>query len=195
MSRQTPQDTAPETSPPPRIVVENLRPEIEGGRFPIKRTVGEEVVVTADIHADGHDEIAAVLRYRRGSEASWTERPMEPLGNDAWRAAFTVATLEPHCYTVEAWIDRFATWRRDLRKRIEAGNAEAVDLLVGADLVAEAAGHSRGASSKTLAAWAAELRDRAAQPSPVGFRSCTAWRSWISPSATPTSPGATPRRS
>jgi starch synthase (maltosyl-transferring) len=90
------------------VVVERVLPEIDGGRFPVKRTVGALLGVTAWIHADGHDAIAAVLRYRpvsqRGRHTSWVERPMHPRGNDEWVASFVV---ERHCdyeYTVEAWV-------------------------------------------------------------------------------------------
>ena len=83
-------------SPPPadglrRVVIERVQPEIDAGRFAVKRTAGDAVEVTAHVHADGHDVLAAVLRYRRGSEGGarpWAETPMEPLGNDGWRAAF-----------------------------------------------------------------------------------------------------------
>ncbi|GIX47338.1 MAG: hypothetical protein KatS3mg131_1549 [Candidatus Tectimicrobiota bacterium] len=68
-----------------RVVIEGVKPEIDSGRFPIKRTVGEEVVVEADIFADGHDVLAAVLRYRPGHAAAWQETPMAPLVNDRWR--------------------------------------------------------------------------------------------------------------
>ena len=91
-----------------RVVVERVLPEIDGGRFPVKRTVGESLSVTAWIHADGHDALAAVLRYRpvstRGRRAGWVEQPMSPRGNDEWVASFVV---ERHCdyeYTVEAWV-------------------------------------------------------------------------------------------
>ena len=90
-----------------------MQPQIDGGRFPIKRTVGEEVHVRADIHGDGHDMLAAVLRYRPASEPEWREVGMEALGNDRWAARFAVDTLGRYEYTVQAWVDRFASWRRD----------------------------------------------------------------------------------
>src|SRR5436305_1607578 len=78
---------------PSRVVVENVRPEIDAGRFPVKRTIGEPVEVTADVFADGHDVLAAVLRHRPARAASWSETRMEPLGNDRWAASFTVTLL------------------------------------------------------------------------------------------------------
>jgi starch synthase (maltosyl-transferring) len=143
---------------PPRVVVEHVTPEIDAGRFPIKRTVGEKVVVEADAFAEGHDAIAAVVRWRRESDATWTETEMEPIGNDRWRARFEIAALEPHRYTVEAWVDPFRTWQQGLAKKVQASAVEPVDLLVGAELVEEAAGRAGGADAARLREWAAALR-------------------------------------
>ena len=148
---------------PPRVVVENVRPCVDAGRFPIKRVVGETVEVHADVHADGHDALGVVLRWRRDG-AEWREVPMEHLGNDRWRARFDVEALEPHVYAVEAWVDHFGTWRRDLGKRIAAGTAEKVDLLEGAELVARAAERASGPVALELAEWSSELKD--AEPAP-----------------------------
>ncbi|MBA3887763.1 MAG: DUF3416 domain-containing protein, partial [Acidobacteria bacterium] len=119
-----------------RVIVENVTPQVDCGRFPIKRVVGESVIVTADVHADGHDAVAAALLYRRAGEADWRETPMEALGNDAWRAAFTVEDLGHYDYTVEGWIDRFGTWRHELSKKVGAGQEVTSELLEGAQLLA-----------------------------------------------------------
>jgi starch synthase (maltosyl-transferring) len=140
------------------VVVENVRPAVDGGRFPVKRCLGEKVVVTADVHADGHDVIYAALHHRRKSQPEWSEQEMEPLGNDAWQATFAVTALEPHFYRVEAWVDAFATWRRDLQKRLEAETQQPVDLLIGAELVAEAAARAAQLDAARLEDWAGELR-------------------------------------
>jgi starch synthase (maltosyl-transferring) len=141
------------------VVVEHLDPEVDGGRFPVKRVVGERVDVAADVHADGHDVLGAVLRWRRRSEADWIEVPMAPLGNDRWAAGFTVEALEPHLFAVEAWVDDLATWRRGLEKKLGAGVAAEVDLLVGAALLEAAAARARGAEARRLRDAAASLRD------------------------------------
>ena len=111
----------------------------------------------ADAFADGHDVVSVLLRHRRDG-GGWSEGPMEALGNDRWRASFDVDHLGRHEYAVAARTDAWATWRRDLRTRIEAGQDVAVDLLIGADLVAGTAERARGSDATTLAAWAAELR-------------------------------------
>jgi starch synthase (maltosyl-transferring) len=143
---------------PPRVVVEAVTPEVSGGRFPIKRTIGEKVVVEADAYAEGHDAVRVVLRHRRASEPAWTEVEMEALGNDRWRGAFSISALEEHRYTVEAWVDAFATWQHGLAKKLRARAVEPVDLLVGAELVDAAAARAGGEDASRLRAAAAALR-------------------------------------
>ena len=127
-----------------RVIIEGITPQIDGGRFPAKRTVGDQVRVEADIFTDGHDAIAAsLLAHREGSD-EWTEIPMRALVNDRWKAAFRVSELGRYGFKVQGWVDHFETWRRDLLKRITAESDAAVDYLIGADLVAEAAGRASG---------------------------------------------------
>jgi starch synthase (maltosyl-transferring) len=118
-----------------RVVIEHVQPEVDNGRFPIKRTAGEEVVVTADVFADGHDVVAAVLLYRRTGDPQWHEVPMTALGNDGWTARFGVESLGAYEYTIEGWVDRFATWRLELSKKIGAGQQVDSELLEGAALL------------------------------------------------------------
>jgi starch synthase (maltosyl-transferring) len=120
-----------------RAVVENLQPAIDDGRFPIKRTRGDQVAVTADIFADGHDVLAGVLKYRR--ENDWTETPLTPADNDSWGASFTPTELGDYEYTVEAWVDRFGTWLRGLIAKADAGQDVSGELLEGADIIQRAA--------------------------------------------------------
>ncbi|TAM82874.1 MAG: alpha-1,4-glucan--maltose-1-phosphate maltosyltransferase [Acidobacteria bacterium] len=124
---------------PPRVVIENVHPEIDGGRFPIKRVVGESIVVTADIFTDGHDAVSAVLLFRRSGESTWLEAPMVPEMNDRWNGSFTVLELGEYEYTLGAWIDHFGSWRSGFFRKVEAGLEISVDLLMGAKLVEEAA--------------------------------------------------------
>ena len=150
-------DRAPATSKQPldqvgdgrrRVVIEAVMPEVDGGRFPAKRTVGETVTVEADIFADGHDALAAVLRYRRQASPSWTETPMTVLMNDRWRAEFPVTEIGCYLFTVEGWVDPFETWTRQLAKRIQAGQDIAGELEAGARMIEQAAaraGRSEGA--------------------------------------------------
>jgi len=149
-----------------RVIIKGVKPEINGGRFPIKRTVGETVIAEADILAEGHDILSGVLRYRHEADEHWSEIPLEFLGNDRWRAEFAVARPGRYPYRLEAWVDRFQTWRRDLARKADAGQDVAVDLLVGAGLVEEASRRASGAGAETLKDRGAALRaDRPSDPS------------------------------
>jgi len=146
-------------------VVEGVTPLVDGGRFPIKRVVGDRVVVEADAFADGHDVVIAVLRHRAPS-GPWIEVPMEPLGNDRWRASFVVDEIGRHEYTVAAWTDAWVTWRTDLVKRLDAGQDVTVDLRIGANLIDKAVRRAAVASAtedaEDLERWAARLREGSA---------------------------------
>jgi starch synthase (maltosyl-transferring) len=99
-----------------RVIIEGVKPEIDSGRFPIKRTVGEKVVVEADIFTDSHDALSCILLHRKDGESRWQERPMEFLVNDRWRGEFAVTELGQYRYTVQAWVDHFKSWRQGLLK-------------------------------------------------------------------------------
>lgn len=144
-----------------RVVIENVTPEVDGGRFPAKRTVGDTVRVEADIFTDGHDSIAAVLLFRSEDSALWTERPMQPLVNDRWTGDFPVTKIGRYRYTIRAWVDHWETWRRDLKKRIDAGTDTDIDYRMGASLVEEAAARATKADNEYLTAAAALLRTEA----------------------------------
>ena len=141
-----------------RVVIESVKPEVDGGRFPIKRIVGDNIVVEADIFADGDEVLSCVLLYRKEGDLKWQEIPMEPLGNDRWRAMFVVSEIGRYLYSLRAWIERFNSWRRDLAKKIEAGQAGQVDLLIGAELVEKASRRADGSDATKLREWARALR-------------------------------------
>ena len=141
-----------------RVVIENVKPEIDCGRFPAKRTVGESMTVEADIFADGHDALSALLLYRKDGVSCWTDIPMQPLVNDRWRGAFEVQEIGDHYYTVQAWVDRFKTWRQGLAKKVEAAQDVAVDLLAGAEIVELAAKRAAAEDCKSLNHFSAILR-------------------------------------
>src|SRR2546426_593390 len=143
--------------PPARVVIQHVKPEVDCGRFPIKRVIGEAVEIEADIFADGHDAIACVIRYRHDDEEQWTEIPMEPLGNDYWRAPFTVEKLGQYIYSITAWVDPFQTWYKDFQKRIAADQDVTVDLLIGGELLKAAAERALGADAKKLKHLAKDL--------------------------------------
>ena len=123
---------------PGRVVIEAVAPQVDAGRFPVKRVVGEEVEVTADVFADGHDTIIGVVRHRPPGRR-WAEVWLRPLGNDRWTATFPVSGLGRHRFTVQAWVDPFRTWMAATLARIEAGQDASPELGIGATLVEDAA--------------------------------------------------------
>jgi starch synthase (maltosyl-transferring) len=131
---------------------------VDAGRFAIKRTEGEPVVVEADVFAEGHDSVAAALRWRRADEPAWTEIPMHPLGNDRWRAEFAAGRQGAYRYSIVGWVDYFGTWRSDLEKRIAAGQDVSVELLIGADIVERSSRVNDQRGGAVLEPWVARLR-------------------------------------
>ena len=120
----------------PSAVIENLRPLIDGGRYPVKRVVGEDLIVEADIFKDGHDIVAAVLKWRILGQPRWQETPMRHADNDRWRGACTLYENAIYEYTVEAWTDTFRSWREEFTKKFEAGVTElTTEALEGAALL------------------------------------------------------------
>ncbi len=141
-----------------RVVVERVFPEIDEGRFAVKRVVGDTVDVQAHLFCDGHDKMRAEVLYRGEGAADWTLCEMTPLGNDEWEAAFAVDHIGTVSYTVRAWIDTFRTWQGDLRKKVAAGQAVQVELMMGAELLRGAAQRADGEDARQLEEWAALLQ-------------------------------------
>ncbi|MBX6358896.1 MAG: alpha-1,4-glucan--maltose-1-phosphate maltosyltransferase [Acidobacterium ailaaui] len=143
-----------------RVVIEHVSPELDAGRFPVKRTVGDAVEVEADVFADGHDHVACRVLYRHEDERNWSSVKMEARENDRWHASFVVTKIGRYVYTIAGRIDHFDTWRSDLMKRIEAGQDVALELQTGAVLVEQAAKRARGKEANQLRRWAEVLKAR-----------------------------------
>jgi starch synthase (maltosyl-transferring) len=148
-----------------RVVIERIRPEINCGRFAIKRVVGEGVVVEADVFADGHDQLACRVLFWHETEKEPQSSPMELLVNDRWRGEFRVSKIGRYRYTVEGWVDRFKTWRGDLVKRIAAEQDVKVELMIGAELISDAAKHAAGGDVQLLREWARRVHEAKDQDS------------------------------
>ena len=144
-----------------RVIIEGVQPEIDGGRFPIKRVIGEEVTVEADIFADGHESLSACLLHRSEDEPNWTETPMEFLVNDRWRGSFVVEKMGCYRYTIVAWVDKFKSWRQDLSKRVDARQRDIeVNLQVGANIIADAQPRASSRDSRLIAEWIDSLQSK-----------------------------------
>lgn len=142
-----------------RVVIENVYPEVDGGDSPIKRAVGEKVVVEADVFCDGRLDVSAELLYRKDDDDEWNKKRMSLMGNDRWEGWFTVKDLGKYFYKVCGWIDRFSTFQKDLKRKFEAGQDVKVDLRIGSKQIEKAAERASGRDSKRLGEVARELRD------------------------------------
>jgi starch synthase (maltosyl-transferring) len=169
-----------------RVVIEGVSPQIDAGVHPVRQIWGDALLVSAAIFADGKDEIAARVLYRHASEKRWQSAPMQAAGEDLWKATFVVDKLGAWSFTILGWVDHFATWVNDLKKRLAAqnhpellddaiamappdGNAGlgigsdsvAQDIVLalrsGAALVNEAAARAQGNDAKRMRAMAREM--------------------------------------
>jgi starch synthase (maltosyl-transferring) len=144
------------------IVIECVTPELDAGRYPVKRIVGDTVWVGADIIKEGHDQVAAVILYRGPGESDWSSAPLQyDFDSDRWYGAFDVDRIGRWMFTVEAWTDRFVTWRSELKKKIDAGQEVHTELVEGAELIRAASRTARsGAARASLLLTAKILVDR-----------------------------------
>lgn len=118
-----------------RVIIENVKPQIDGGSFPINRIVGDYVEVSADIFADGHDKVYVDLLFRSARDTSWRHVPMIQLSNDRWCGSFLIIDSCSYSYTVKAWVDHFATWQTDIQKKITAGQDVSLDMFSGIEYI------------------------------------------------------------
>jgi len=142
-----------------RVVIEDVQPQIDSGSTAVRRVAGEDVSVAARIFTDGHDHIDGALLFRAESSDQWQSVPLVTLGNDLWRAAFTVQRLGRYEYTVCAWVDHARTWQRDFKKKFEAAQETEVDFLVGAEHAHALALRAADSDARRLTEWANALVD------------------------------------
>jgi starch synthase (maltosyl-transferring) len=145
------------------VVIENVSPTVDGGRYPLKREVGAVLEVSADIFKEGHDVLVAFLLYRRLDERAWQETAMRHVDNDRWAGTFTLADNARYVYTLEALADPFRSWLVDLGKRVDAQQDVASELKEGAELVRAAARRGRGEQRTALEGYVRRLEQAPAQ--------------------------------
>ena len=141
-----------------RVIIDKVRPEIDGGRFPAKRSISELIRIEADIIADGHDKLSAVLLYRKAGDAAWRSLPMDLMVNDLWQAVFKPESLGHYEYTVQAWTDRFRTWHNRVVKKYADAQDVSVELIEGADIVFKSAELAEGDDADRLKQKAESLK-------------------------------------
>jgi starch synthase (maltosyl-transferring) len=161
-------ENAPADPTGPRFRIEDIYPSVDGGRFAVKRIVGDPISVWADVVRDGHDEIRAALRWRRADAAGWDVVAMRLHGNDRWTADFVIEKPGRYVFQIEAWTDQFATWRRAFLLKQDAGQDVSVDALEGRALLTTIVPADRAARSTIDRALASfdDNRDAAALTAP-----------------------------
>ncbi|KXB07171.1 hypothetical protein AKJ51_01895 [candidate division MSBL1 archaeon SCGC-AAA382A20] len=142
-----------------RVTIENVEPKIECGNYPVKRVVGEKVVVQADVFSDGRFEIDASLLYRKKRENNWNEVSMDFLGNDRWEGEFSVEELGTYYYTVQGRVDHYETWQKDLRKKKEAGQDLQTEFPIGANFLKKAAERASDKDKEKLKKYSKKLEE------------------------------------
>ena len=140
------------------VIIENVSPELDDGRYPIKRELGDTIQVRADIFADGHDVMAAILRYRNKGVRTWSEIPMQLQDNHRWTASFTPDEIGRCQYTIQAYKDVFRTWLQELQKKHEAGQDVSSELLEGEQLIENAGKRAPKADGPRFVKFLQELR-------------------------------------
>ncbi|MGQ9804798.1 MAG: alpha-1,4-glucan--maltose-1-phosphate maltosyltransferase [Chlorobiales bacterium] len=153
-----------------RAVIDKVNPEIDGGLYPIKRFVGESVIVHADVFADGHDTLVVTLRYRNRGESAWNELPMEFLGNDRWKGEFVTSLVGEMEYAVAARVDHFLSWQNSFKKRVESGQtAESLktEVLIGAEILGKIAERASTEDARKIKAVEASLKKSAGTPESI----------------------------
>ncbi len=144
-----------------RAVIDAVLPAVDGGRFAVKRIVGEPFVVTVHAFTDGHDKLRVQLCWRFETDGPVQAVEMTPLGNDEWQADFALARIGRFRYWAVAWVDHFQSWRAELERRVDPADIR-IAVQAGAELGDEAADRAKGPDRKELSHWARELRKRAA---------------------------------
>ena len=137
--------------PRARVVIENVSPQVEGGKFPIKRIAGEAVYVTADMIADGHDVISARLMFRKTGTKKWLENPLNHTENDSWEGHFRVETEGEYEYAVVGWVDHAMTWFKGFQKKLAAADELGLDIRIGAEFLKEMLAVNKGSEKSTIA--------------------------------------------
>lgn len=146
--------------PPGRAVIESVKPQIDCGRFPVKRAVGSAVDVQARIFTDGHDAVSARLLYRKAGAEQWQQTQLDPGDNDWWEGRFRVTELGVYEYTVTAWVDHFGSWRDSLRKKWEAGQDVSLALREGVALLGTVRRRAENDAKARLERYSEQLSQR-----------------------------------
>lgn len=141
-----------------RVIITNVKPSVQGAQFPAKGVLNEDIIFSADIFIDGHDEVSASVFVKHKTERDWKELRMKHISNDRWEACLTPAILGFYEFKIEGWVDHFTTWKNGLVKKHGAGQDIRVELLIGAEILATTASIAHNRDKQLLEKWANNLK-------------------------------------
>lgn len=162
-----------------RVIIEHITPQLEGGRFAVKAFVGDTIKVEADVFLDGHDLLSTNLLYKFSKDKDWTRVPLTFVGNDHYEAYFDVKENGLYTYTIEAWVDHFASWEHEMEMKIKDGQHVNVELLVGANILEKMATIAPKEDKAELKSYAKLFRDPKNYEEAVAFSSSEKMHQWI----------------
>lgn len=140
-----------------RVIIENVKPQVNAGRFAVKRVTGQRVRVCADIFADGHDLLGAEILYKKDGDEDYTATPMTELVNDLWQGSFVAEQIGTYYYTVRGWVDHFRTLVQDIIKKVDAGQQVPVELRMAGQYLADVGKNAPADDKKKMLDWADQL--------------------------------------
>lgn len=143
-----------------RVIIENVSPCVENGKYAAKRVEGDSVIVNADIFADGHDELSAILSYKHSKDRKWTEVQLKHLQNDVWEGSFEVPKKGVYLFTIASWIDAGKTWLHELHRKVNGGNQVQVELMSGALILESIAKKIKAKAKDPVKQWINLLNDK-----------------------------------
>jgi starch synthase (maltosyl-transferring) len=146
-----------------RIIIDNVNPRVDGGRFAAKRVIGEAIAVSADVFTDGHDVLVVELLWRSLQDQSWQRLPMQSLGNDRWQTSITPDRIGRYEFTVEAWTDKYASLCRDIEIKVGAGTDVDIETAEARDFLQSTAQRTNDGAKSVISSSLDWLRDSPAQ--------------------------------
>jgi starch synthase (maltosyl-transferring) len=140
-----------------RVFITNILPSVDDGLYPAKTIINEPTLLSADIFADGHDELKACIQIKHADQKTWQDYPMQFFENDRWHYTFIPERLGMYQFKVQGWVDHFATWQRNLNKKYTAGQDISVELKIGIQLIEEATTRTKGKELSTMRDWTSQV--------------------------------------
>jgi starch synthase (maltosyl-transferring) len=140
-----------------RVIISNISPVVENGKYTAKAVVNEDFMISADIFGDGHDEVNASLLIKHKKDRSWKELPLTLIGNDHWELPFRTEQEGIYQFYIKGWIDHFTTWKKGFEKKFSAGQSIETELQIGISLIEQAAEHAIKKDREFLSQWVKKL--------------------------------------